>query len=121
MTVWEIVDLALSGIGVPYAANSMVLPTGTDLPDVFIVYQMISSPPVLHADNLETMRYYRIQVSVYSRNGLSNLPNVTARMVSTGFTRGPITELPYNGDTGHFGLAFEFVYTTDSEEESESF
>lgn len=121
MTIWEIVDLALSGIGVPYAANSMVLKTGDDLPDVFAVYQLISSPPVLHAENLEYMRSYRIQVSVYSRNGLANLPNVTTLMVSAGFTRGPITELPYNGETGHFGLALEFVYTSDSYEESESY
>lgn len=121
MTVWELVDLTLSGIGVPYAANSMVLATGNNLPDVFIVYQMISSPPVMHAEDIEMLRYYRIQVSIYSRNGLANLPNVTARMVAAGFTRGPITELPYNGDTGHFGLAYEFIYTSDSEEESESY
>lgn len=121
MTVWELTDLALSGIGVPYAANSMVLKTGDDLPDVFIVYQLISSPPIAHAENIEIMRYYRMQLSIFSRNGLANIPNVTARMVSAGFTRGPITELPYNGETGHFGLAFEFIYTSDSEEESESF
>lgn len=120
MTIWELTLDALSGLEMAVASNVMMMATGQELPDVFAVYQLISSPPVQHAEDRETMRYYRMQVNVYSRNGLGGLPDVSGAMVDAGFTRGPMRELPYNPETRHFGLAMEFVFTSD-EEDSESY
>lgn len=92
------------------AANRYLVATGADLPDQFMVYQLISSPPRLHADNVEKYRTYRMQVTIWDRNGLASLPDVAGSMVVAGFGRGPIRELPYEDSTRHFGLAMEFLY-----------
>ena len=115
MTIWEITAEALADLGVQVAANVLIPASGERLPDTFLVYQLISSPPLLHANNLEDMRMYRMQVTAYSRDGLEGLPDVASAMVDVGFTRGPMRELPYNMETRHFGLAMEFVYYTDAE------
>lgn len=120
-SIWEITDDALSGLGVPMAANVMISPTGGSLPDLFLVYQLISSPPVLHAEDLEVMRFYRMQVTIYNRDGLADLPDVPDAMVSAGFSRSAIRELSYNVETRHYGLAMEFIYLSDSASESESY
>jgi len=101
---------ALTGLSVPMAANRYLVESGYDLPDQFMVYQLISSPPELHADNVEKYRTYRMQVTIWDRSGLSSLPDVASAMVAAGFYRGPIRELPYEDSTMHFGLAMEFLY-----------
>lgn len=121
MTIWEITRDALSGLDVPTAANVMISPTGEALPDVFLVYQLVSSPPIVHVDDFENMRLYRVQVTVYSRDGLANLPNVAGAMVDAGFSRSAMRELPYNPETRHFSLAMDFIFISDSESESESY
>lgn len=118
MTIWELVEDALDGLGVPVAANAMIPVTGEQFPDQYLVYFLVSSPPELHADDAEVMRSYRIQVSVYSRSGLADLPDVDGVMVTAGFTRGPQRELPYNVSTRHYGLALEYVYTEIPVEEA---
>lgn len=112
-TIWERVEDALDGLGVDLAANAMVMPTGTALPDEFIVYQVISSPPEQHADELETLRSYRVQVSYYNRAGLIGMPAIKAAMVTAGFTKSVYRELPYNQLTRHYGLAMEFLYLVE--------
>jgi len=57
-----------------------------------------------------------MQVSVYDRNGLTNLPDTDGVMVAAGFSRGPKRELPYNPATRHFGLALEYVYLEEAAE-----
>jgi hypothetical protein len=108
-TIWEITKTAISALGVPYGASVYVPSNGT-LPDLFLVYTLVSSPPAQHADNAETMRSYRMQVSIFNRAGLTDLPDVDTAMTAAGFERGPVRELPYNEDTRHFGLAKEYVY-----------
>src|SRR4030043_1770490 len=103
MSIWEITEEALEVLGVPIAANVMIPASGEALPDLFLVYQLISSPPVLHADNLEMMRSYRMQVTIYSRDGLVDLPDVPGAMVYVGFTKSSIRELPYNAHTRLYG------------------
>ena len=115
-TIWEVTADALDGLGVPVAANIYIPATNEAYPDTYLVYQLISSPPLLHADNFEEMRYYRMQVTAFSRDGLAGLPDVSAAMVAVGFTRGPMREIPYDLETRHFGLVMEFVYTSDSVE-----
>ncbi len=112
MTIWERVAAALAAIGltIPVAANVLIVASEVERPDTYIVYLLVSSPPEQHADNAETIRSYRVQVSIYSRAGLVGLPDVTAAMVAAGFMRGPQRELPYNPGTRHYGLALEFIY-----------
>jgi hypothetical protein len=121
MTIWEITETALNTLNVPIAANVMISATDEALPDLYLVYQLISSPPILHAEDLEDMRFYRMQVTIYSRDGLSNLPEVGDAMVDAGFTKSAIRELPYNTETRHYGLSLEFIYFSDSVSESESY
>ena len=111
MTIWERVASALSGLSVPAAANVLVVASESERPDAYLVYQVISDPPAQHADYRETLRTYRVQVSVYSRNGLAGLPKqVEAAMLAAGFTRIAGRELPYSTATGHFGFAQDFNY-----------
>lgn len=109
-TIWEITEDALDGLGVPIAANAYIPATGSDFPDVYLVYFLVSSPPILHGDDGEELRYWRMQVSAYSRDGLANLPDIDGAMTAAGFSRGPQREIPYSHSTRHFGLALEYVY-----------
>lgn len=109
-TIWERTKTALTGLGVPMAANRYLVPTGQQLPDQYIIYQLISSPPELHADNAEKYRTYRMQVTIWDRTGLANLPDISGSMVAAGFGRGPFRELPYVESTRHYGLAYDFFY-----------
>jgi len=110
MTIWEITEDALDGLSTPVAANVFLTASTEALPDLYMVYTLVSSPPEQHADNLETLRSYRMQVNVYSRAGLVNLPDVDGAMVAAGFGRGPKREISYNQITRHFGLALEYIY-----------
>lgn len=121
MTIWEITQAALEVLSVPVGANVMISPTGDELPDLFLIYQLIDAPPILHAEDLEDMRYYRMQVTTYSRDGLGDLPDVAGAMVEAGFTRSTMRELPYNTETRHYGLAMEFIFTSDNINVDESY
>lgn len=112
-SIWEITRTALVGLGVPLAANRYLVQTGQDLPDRYIVYQLISSPPELSADNVEKYRSYRMQVTIWDRTGLAALPDIAGAMVAAGFGRGPFRELPYQDATQHYGLALDFFYLQD--------
>ncbi len=109
-SIWEITKTALAGLGIPAYANRIQIESGQQLPDRFLVYQMISSSPELHADNVEKHRSDRIQVTIWDRTGLASLPDVPAAMVQAGFTRGPARELPFSDATKHYGLAWDFFY-----------
>jgi hypothetical protein len=110
MTIWETVHDALAALNVPLAANTMIMASDNELPDLFLVYLMVSNPPELHADDAEIMRSYRVQVSTYSRSGLTGLPDVESAMLEAGFARAGARELPYSRATRHFGLAQDFVF-----------
>lgn len=110
--VWELTRLALVGLGWPLAADQYLTTTAAALPEQYLVYQLISSPPEMFADNVEKHRSYRMQVNAYSRSGFSALPNVAGAMATAGFAPGPMRSLPYNPDTRHYGLVMEFVYSS---------
>jgi len=112
-TIWERTYNALTGLGVPLAANRYLVQTGSQLPDRFIVYQLISSPPELQADNIEKYRSFRMQVTIWDRTGLVNLPDISESMVAAGFGAGPFRELPYVESSRHYGLAYDFFYLQD--------
>ena len=109
-TIWERTVSALTGLSVDMAANVMIQATADALPDQYIVYQLISSPPEQHGDNVERLRTYRMQVAFYDRAGLATMPAIPAAMVTAGFSKSMYRELPYNEITRHYGLAMEFLY-----------
>ncbi len=110
VTIWERIKDALTPLYEPMAANQYLVESYADLPDRFLVYQMVSDPPRQHADNLEVSRLYRVQVTIYDRHGLANLPDIEGAMLSAGFTRAGSLELPYNRQTRHYGLAADFFF-----------
>lgn len=113
-SVWETTYNALSGLGYELAANVMLDPTAGSLPDTYLVYQVISSPPLLHADEVEKLRWYRMQVTLYSRTGLATVPGlVAAAMVAAGFSKSVFRELPYNQETRHYGYEMEYIWLED--------
>ena len=116
-TIFEYVDDALSSLSpaVPYAMGTYLTPTGAALPDVFITYTLVDGSPEQSADDAETQRTYRVQVSIFSREGLVSLPAVDAAMLAEGFTRGPERALPYDVQTRHFGIAKDYFFLEDEQ------
>lgn len=111
MTIWERIALALSEINLPKAEGVYIPSSASGLiPETFLVYFLVSSSSVQHADNREILRSYLVQISIYNRTGLTNLPDVTTPMKNAGFVRNAIREIPYNQETGHYGLALDFHY-----------
>ncbi len=114
-TIWEKVTTALSGISTPKAAGIYIPANGTELPDSFITYQVVSNPPEQHADNKEILHSYRVQVTYYDRAGLAEMPDIKSAMISAGFMHAGGFEIPYDTVTRHFGLAMDF-FLLESEE-----
>ena len=111
-TIFERVSTALTSLSpaISFAQGAYLTSNNADLPDTFIVYQLISGVPEQHADDAETQRTYRVQVSIYSRSGLVSLPSVDAAMLAASFTKGPERQLPFDRETRHFGLAKDYYY-----------
>ena len=87
---------------------------GATLPDTYLVYTLISSPPEQHADNAETERSYRVQVSIFSKSGLASLPDVDTAMLAAGFRKSSFREIPRDKDSAHFGLAKDYTILLSS-------
>ena len=114
MTIWERTATALAtltGIPAAAAANRSVL--GDPLPDVFVVYTLLSAVPQLSADDVETERFYRMQVALFSRSGLNALPDTDTAMAAQGMRFAGEHALEFSQITGHFGLAREYTYLED--------
>lgn len=109
-TIFELTNNALAAISpaVTYAMDELI---GT-LPDTYIVYSLISGAAEEHADNAETARTYRVQVSIMNKDGLVSLPDVDTAMLAAGFTRGPERVLQKDSTTSHYGLAKDYFYLT---------
>lgn len=109
-SIFEIVEAALAGLGIPVAQSVYLSATGAALPDQFAAYTLVAGTPAQQADDVETLREHHVQISLWSRSGLASLPDVDALMVVAGFARGPERELAYDETTRHFGLAKDFIY-----------
>jgi hypothetical protein len=108
-TIFEAVATALDSVtGVPYGMDTYM--STEELPDQYMVYNLIDGVAGQHADDAETLRAYRVQINIYDRAGLADLPDVDAAMLAAGFTKGPERPLPYNAGTGHYGLAKDYFY-----------
>ena len=106
-TIFERVDDARAAIS-PAVDYAMAPYKGT-LPDQFVTYQLIDGSPEQHADDAETERAYLVQVSIWSKTGLASIPNVDTAMLAAGFKKRSERQLPQDQNTGHYGLAKEFV------------
>jgi len=115
MTIWERAKAALTTLSVPLAEGVYIPASGTVRPDTYIVFSTLPTVPLQHADNEEKLRDHLVQVSIWSKNGLVNLPDVEGAMKAAGFTYVTSRELPYEDDTRYFGLAIDFDYVEDKE------
>ena len=112
-TIFERVADALDTLGVEYASGIFIPETGETLPDQLITYSLVSSPPEQHADEIETLRVYRVQITIYDRSGLINLPDINTPLTAAGFVKSNQYQLPYDQETGHHGLATDYIYLED--------
>jgi hypothetical protein len=110
MTIWERVQAALSILSIPMGQSVYIPATPGAWPNLYLVYLSVDGVPAMEADDAEIERRYRVQVSIYSRTGLANLPNIDGAMIAAGFQKGPERELPYDHQTRHFGLAKDYFY-----------
>jgi len=110
VTIWERVLSTLTSLGLPLAANAMIVASGSDYPDAYIVYFEVTDAAVQHADNLEKHRSYTVQVTYYNRAGLAGMPDIHSAMIAAGFMASSRRELPYNQQTRHYGYALDFVF-----------
>jgi len=95
---------------VPYRAEVFLTDSGDDLPDLFITYSLISAPPVLSADNAETLRTYRVQITINARAGLLSLPLVKQAMVAADFIPSAFRQLPFDPVSRHFRMAQDYIF-----------
>ena len=110
MTIWERVLTALTTLGLPMAANAMIVASESERPDAYIVYFIVTDAAEQHADNNEQHRSTTVQVTYYNRNGLAGMPDIRGAMTAAGFMAASGHELPYNSQTRHFGFAMDFVF-----------
>lgn len=108
MTIWEITEDALDGLGLPLAASLFI--SDGELPDEFLVYSLVAATPAQHGDDVETSRLHRMQVSYYNRAGLAGMPDIDGAMTAAGFTKSQRAAIPLDQATRHFGLALEYIY-----------
>ena len=108
-TVYEAVSDALATLSVPYGYDGYQTATGAQLPDLFLVWFLVDAPPAAHADNAEILRFERVQISIYQRGSLTNLPDVEGAMAAAGWMYSNTIHIPFNPATKHFGLALEFT------------
>lgn len=109
-TIFERVDDALNTLSPAVAFALHPYQSLTALPDTYITYQLPDSTAEQHADNVETERSYLVQIDIWDANGLVSLPDVDAVMITAGFLKGRRRQLPRDPQTGHFGLALDYVY-----------
>lgn len=109
-TIFERVNTALDTLSPAIAHSLAPYKSTAALPDTFIVYQLIASNAEAHADNVEKARSYLVQVSIFARAGLAVLPDVDAVMVNAGFLRDDWRQLPQDPETGHYGLAKDYLF-----------
>ena len=115
--IYTLIDNALDGLTVPYAAVQFLTASpSTLLPDLFLVSTVVTDAAEETADDEEVSRFYRVQISVYNRAGLTGLPDVDAAMKAQGFKKSNRRELPIDRETGHYGLALEYTILLDAGE-----
>jgi hypothetical protein len=109
-TIYERVTTALNTLSPAIPFSLAPYKSATDLPATYITYQLISGNPEQHADDAETHRSYLVQISIWAKGGLVTLPDVNTAMLAAGFQKSIERQLPQDTDTGHYGLAKDYIY-----------
>ena len=109
-TIYARTKTALDTLGLPMAKNQYKPGSNQELPDEYLVYQLISSPAAQHADNVERLRFYKMQVNHFYRAETKSNPAIAGAMVAAGFMRADGRDLPYNEATRHYGESLDFTY-----------
>jgi hypothetical protein len=113
LDIWSVTSTALTALSIPMAADRYLTAQGADLPDAYLVYQLIDAPPMQHADNDEKLRNYKMQVNYFNRAGLASMPDIEGVMVAAGFTYAAGRNLPFNPETQHFGYSRDFNFLNE--------
>ena len=107
---FKLVSTALTTLsGVEFAADANRSALSEPLPDLFIVYSRITSPIANYFDNKAQLRFVTMQLSIFSRDGLDDLPDTDTAMQNQGFSVSTETDLPYNDETRHYGVSREYT------------
>lgn len=109
-TIFERVTNALNTLSPAVPFGLAPYKTTGELPDLYLAYQLVDGLPEVHADDAETERSYRVQVSIYQRSGLVGLPDVETALTAAGFQKAAERQLPQDRETGHYGIAKDFRY-----------
>lgn len=114
MSIYEICASAVASLGIPYAKGHYEPADGTQqLPDQYLVYNVIDSPGTSWADGAERAREYRVQFSYFTRDGalLNTVPDtIEAAVIAAGLTGGGWSDFPYDSVTRHEGVHADFYY-----------
>ncbi len=109
-SIFEIVENAISPLGIPYACGDFIVASGTDWPDTYIDYIVVDLDPAEHADDEEIERANLVQVSIHKRITLMALPDVMGQMTGAGFTFAGGRQIEKDEETGHLQIAYDFEY-----------
>lgn len=112
-TIFERMETALGTISPAVPFSLAPYKSASALPDQYMAHQLIVGSPEEHADNVETARSYLVQVTIWSKSGLVTLPNVDAAMLAAGFQKSNERQLPQDRESGHWGLAKDYIYSED--------
>ena len=109
-TIFERVETALGTISPAVPFSLAPYKSTTTFPDQYMTHQLIVGAPEEHADNAEVARSYLVQVTIWSKTGLVSVPDVNTAMLAAGFQKSNERQLPQDPESGHWGLAKDFVY-----------
>lgn len=113
--VFALVDAALKTLSpaVPYACGDFQ--SSGALPDLYLVYQLISGTDVQFGDNQPTELRARVQITILSRTGFASLPDIDIAMAGQGFHFAEARQLPFDPYTLHFCLAKDYFVLINKE------
>lgn len=83
------------------------------LPDTYIVYFLVSNPPLSSADGKERSCIVKMQVSLFYKdiNQMLSIPQkIKEVLISQGFLRVTEGRIPYQQNTGHYGWRCDFNF-----------
>lgn len=83
------------------------------LPDTYIVYFLVSDPPLSSADNKERSSLPKVQFSLFYRDisVAKTIPDkIIAAVTTAGFKRANSGRIPRKPDTGHYGWRCDFNF-----------
>lgn len=118
VSIYKRISDALATLELPYQEQGTM--NKDTLPATFLTYQLLYKGDVSHADNLPTASSALVQIALYSTDPSikqSAEGTISEVMFTAGFTRAGGRDLPYDGDTGHYGYACDFRYHEAEEEE----